>query len=114
MITEKFFKESVNNEINFCCSGAVSNKKCVNIFFTWGLYLNEIDTLPDTILEISYRQWNRVPITYKFNVKRMRSDNWVKKFAKANISNLSNSRLKAIRKQGDYYVPTILYAIGDL
>ena len=93
--------------------GAVSGSHYVNIFFTWFLFLDEEEVM-QTGLEVSFRQFNGIPITYKFNsLKRIRSDNWVKKFVKTEISDLSNAKLKAIRKQGDYYVPTIIYAMSD-
>jgi hypothetical protein len=114
MIEEKYFQNSTNNEINICISGSVKNIPIINIFFTWRLYLDK-DERVQTILEVSFRQWNGQAICYKFEgIKRMRSDEWVKKFVKSNIADLKNKKLKAIRKQGDYYVPTILYALGDV
>ena len=95
------------------CLGVVSGSHYVNIFFTWFLFLDEQEVM-QTGLEVSFRQFNGTPITYKFNgLKRIRSDNWVKKFVKTEITDLSKSKLKAIRKQTDYYVPTIIYAMSD-
>ncbi len=106
-------KNSLENESQPSCLGAVSGSHYVNIFFTWFLFLDEEDVM-QTGLEVSFRQSNGIPITYKFNgLKRIGSDNWVKKFVKTEISDLSNAKLKATRKQGDYYVPTIIYAMSD-
>ena len=106
-------KTSLENERQPSCLGAVSGSHYVTIFFTWFLFLDEEDVM-QTGLEVSFRQFNGIPITYKFNgLKRIRSNNWVKKFVKTEITDLSNSKLKAIRKQTDYYVPTIIYAMSD-
>ena len=106
--------KAMNEELNQpSCLGAVSGSHYVNIFFTWFLFFDEEEVM-QTGLEVSFRQFNGIPITYKFNsLKRIRSDNWVKKFVKTEISDLSNAKLKAIRKQGNYYVPTIIYAMSD-
>ena len=85
----------------------------VNVFFTWYLFLDEEEVM-QTGLELSFRQFNGIPITYNFKgLKKIRSDNWVKRFVKSEILDLSDSRLKVIRKQTDYYVPTIIYAMSD-
>ena len=106
-------KTSIKHETANSDLGAVSRSHYVNIFFIWFLYLDEQEVM-QTGLELSFRQSNQVPITYKFNgLKRIRSDNWVKKFIKTEIPDLSNSKLKAIRKQTDYYMPTIIYAMSD-
>ena len=110
MNTEKSLLEA---ESQPSCLGVVSGSHYVNIFFTWFLYLDEQEVM-QTGLEVSFRQFNGTPITYRFNgLKRIRSDNWVKKFVKTEIPDLSKSKLKAIRKQTDYYVPTIIYAMLD-
>ena len=110
MNTEKSLLEA---ESQPSCLGVVSGSHYVNIFFTWFLYLDEQEVM-QTGLEVSFRQFNGTPITYRFNgLKRIRSDNWVKKFVKTEIPDLSKYKLKAIRKQTDYYVPTIIYAMLD-
>ena len=93
------------------CLDAVSSSRYVKIFFTWLYFIDDKEILR-TSLEVSFRQFNGNPISYTFsNLKGMKSDKWVKKFVKTQISDLSNSKLKAISKQGNYYVPTILYAM---
>ena len=114
MIKEKYFETSINNEINFIATGVVRNTPIIKVFFTWYLILVK-DKIPYTCLEVSFKQWNGEPICYKFEyLKRIRSDDWVKKYLKSKIAYLTNKKLKAIRKQGDYYKPTIIYAIMDL
>jgi hypothetical protein len=91
------------------------NRPYIKVFFTWYLLLKNEDKIPSTCLEISFIQWNGKPICYKFeDIKRMRSDEWVKKYLKLNIAYLKDKKLKAIRKQENYYFPTILYALGDV
>jgi uncharacterized protein involved in tolerance to divalent cations len=110
MSNEKLSNEAQNPSLS---KGVVSGSHYVKIFFTWFLFLDEKEIM-QTGLEVSFRQFNGKPITYKFNgLKRIRSDNWVKKFIKTEITDLSNYKLKAIKKQSNYYVPTIIYAMSD-
>jgi hypothetical protein len=84
----------------------------LNVFYIWYSFIDEEERL-QFVLEFSFRQSNGNTISYKYEGMRIRSDNWVKKFIKLQIPDLSKHRIKLINTNKEYYVPTIFNAMAD-
>jgi hypothetical protein len=91
----------------------VTKKITKNVFYIWYLY-DDVEGIMQTGLELSFRNSFGDPICYNFKeLRRISSDDWIKKYIKKNIPYLNTCRIKLISKQSDFYVPTIIYAMSN-